>query len=67
MKGIKTILGMKHLFAIFAQNIARIMSKVVSLHHIAINTKNRQMTITSEHCEDMYRFGHDAYPMLAQT
>ena len=32
------------------------MSKVVSLHHIIINTKGRQMTIASEHCEDMYRF-----------
>ena len=32
------------------------MSKVVSLHHIVINTKNRQMTITPEHVEDMYRF-----------
>lgn len=32
------------------------MSKVVSLHHIVINTKNRQMTITPEHCEDIYRF-----------
>ena len=32
------------------------MSKVVSLHHIVINTKNRQMTIATEHCEDMYRF-----------
>ena len=32
------------------------MSKVVSLHHIVINTKNRQMTITAGHCEDMYRF-----------
>ena len=32
------------------------MSKVVSLHHIVINTKNRQKTITPEHCEDMYRF-----------
>ena len=32
------------------------MSKVVSLHHIVINTKNRQMTINAEHCEDMYRF-----------
>ena len=42
---------MKHKFAIVAQNIARIMSEVVSLHHIVINTKNRQMTITSEHCE----------------
>ena len=32
------------------------MSKVVSLHHIVINTKNRQMTISPEHAEDMYRF-----------
>ena len=32
------------------------MSKVVSLHHIIINTKGRQMTIVREHCEDMYRF-----------
>ena len=32
------------------------MSKVVSLHHIVINTKNRHMTIESGHAEDMYRF-----------
>ena len=32
------------------------MSKVVSLHHIIINTKGRQMTITPSHCEDLYRF-----------
>ncbi len=32
------------------------MSRVVSLHHIVINTKNRQMTIAAEHAEDMYRF-----------
>lgn len=32
------------------------MSKVVSLHHIVINTKNRHMTINAEHAEDMYRF-----------
>ena len=32
------------------------MSKVASLHHIIINTKNRHKTITQEHCEDMYRF-----------
>lgn len=32
------------------------MSKVVSLHHIVINTKNRQMTIPHDHAEDMYRF-----------
>ena len=32
------------------------MSKVVSLHHIIINTKGRQMTIAPDHCEDMYRF-----------
>ena len=32
------------------------MSKVVSLHHIVINTKNRQMTIPYDHAEDMYRF-----------
>ncbi len=32
------------------------MSKVVSLHHIVINTKDRKMTIAAEHCEDMYRF-----------
>ena len=33
-----------------------IMSKVVSLHHVVINTKNRHMTINVEHAEDMYRF-----------
>ena len=32
------------------------MSKVVSLHHIVINTKDRKMTICANHCEDMYRF-----------
>ncbi len=32
------------------------MSKTVSLHHIVINTKNRNMTINAEHAEDMYRF-----------
>lgn len=32
------------------------MSKVVSLHHIIINTKHRQMTIAAEHSEAMYRF-----------
>lgn len=32
------------------------MSKVISLHHIVINTKNRQMTISAEHAEDMFRF-----------
>ena len=32
------------------------MSKTISLHHIVINTKNRQMTIPCEHAEDMYRF-----------
>lgn len=32
------------------------MSKVKSLHHIIINTKNRSMTINAEHREDMYRF-----------
>ena len=32
------------------------MSRVVSLHHIVINTKNRKMTIPPEHAEDMYRF-----------
>ena len=32
------------------------MSKVKSLHHIVINTKGRQMTIATEHSEDMYRF-----------
>ena len=32
------------------------MSKVVSLHHIVINTKNRHMTINANHAEDMYRF-----------
>ena len=32
------------------------MSKVVSLHHVVINTKGRQMTLNVEHCEDMYRF-----------
>ena len=32
------------------------MSKVVSLHHIVINTKNRHMTINADHAEDMYRF-----------
>ena len=32
------------------------MSKVVSLHHIVINTKNREMTIAAEHSEDIYRF-----------
>ena len=31
------------------------MSKVVSLHHVVINTKGRQMTLNTEHCEDMYR------------
>ena len=29
------------------------MSKVVSLHHIVVITKGRQMTIDSAHCEDM--------------
>ncbi|MBO5540986.1 MAG: transposase [Muribaculaceae bacterium] len=32
------------------------MSKVVSLYHIVINTKNREMTIAAEHSEDIYRF-----------
>lgn len=32
------------------------MSRVVSLHHIVINTKNRKMTIPPERAEDMYRF-----------
>lgn len=32
------------------------MSKVVSLHHIVINTKGRLITIAPEHSEDMYRF-----------
>ena len=32
------------------------MSKVVSLHHIVINTKRRLMTINAEHREEMYRF-----------
>mgnify|MGYP002623276527 CR=1 FL=1 len=32
------------------------MTKVVSLHHIIINTKSRLMTIQAEHSEDMYRF-----------
>ena len=32
------------------------MSKVKSLHHIIINTKNRSMTINAVLREDMYRF-----------
>lgn len=32
------------------------MSKVISLHHIIINTLHRQMTITHENSEMMYRF-----------
>ena len=32
------------------------MSKVISLHHIVINTKNRQMTIAAQNSEAMYRF-----------
>ena len=32
------------------------MSKVVSLHHIVINTKYRHMTIDPGHADDMYRF-----------
>ncbi len=32
------------------------MSRVLSLHHIVINTKNRHMTISMEHCEELYRF-----------
>lgn len=31
------------------------MSKVISLFHIIINTKNRQLTINRDHCEDVYR------------
>ena len=32
------------------------MSKVTSLHHIIINTKERKMTIAAENAEAMYRF-----------
>ena len=49
-------LQVTQLLANFATLSLDIMSKVVSLHHIVINTKGRQMTISVEHCEDMYRF-----------
>ena len=32
------------------------MSKVKALYHIVINTKNRKMTISEEHCDDLYRY-----------
>lgn len=32
------------------------MSKVASLHHIVFCTKYREMTISQDYCEDLYRF-----------
>ena len=46
-----------HNITIFARKPnANAMSTTLSLHHIVINTYCRKMTITSSHCEDIYRY-----------
>jgi REP element-mobilizing transposase RayT len=49
------ILALTKYFANFEEKI-RPMSTVRLLTHIVFATKNREMTISEEHCEDLYRF-----------